>query len=94
MTVSISIIVGSIIVAIVIWAALLVQRYLSNAASFVSGVVYSVKDHQTFAKLNKAGVRQVVPDKRFPLTQAPHYMQYNIILDHSIIQYYILVYTI
>ena len=55
-----------------VWAALLVYRYLSNAASFVLRVVYSVKDHHGLLRdsplLKKTCIRQVVSDKWFPLT--------------------------
>ena len=50
-----------------IWVALLVQRYLSNTASFVLCTVYSAKDHHhllhNLQLLKKTCVRQVVLDK-------------------------------
>ena len=56
--------------------ALLVSRYLSNAASFVFCVVYSVKDHHNSLHcsplLKNTCVRQVVLDKWFPLIQSSH----------------------
>ena len=52
------------------WVALLVQRYLSSAASFVLCVFRRVKDHHSLLHhsplLKKACVRQVVSDKRSP----------------------------
>ena len=51
--------------------ALLVERYLSNAASFVLCVLRSAKDHYILLEhstcLKKACVRQVALYKRFPL---------------------------
>ena len=53
------------------WAALLVERYLSNAALFVLCVLRSVRDHHNLLhyspRLKKTCVRQVVLDKCFPL---------------------------
>ena len=50
--------------------ALLVQRYISNTASFVVCVVHSVKDHLILPNdsplLKSTRARQVVLDKWFP----------------------------
>ena len=52
------------------WVALLVSRYLSNAASFVLCVLCRVKDRHALQHsspfLKKACVRQVASDKCFP----------------------------
>ena len=52
--------------------ALPVKSYLSNAASFVLCAAHRVKDHRKLLhcspRLKKTCVRQVVLDKRFPLT--------------------------
>ena len=54
------------------WMALLVSRYLSNAASVVLRIVYSVKDQHNLLHssplLKKSCVRQVVPDEWLPLS--------------------------
>ena len=53
--------------------ALLVKRYLSNAASFVSSVFRRVKDHYNLlyaSPLLNTCVRQVMLDERFPLKEA------------------------
>ena len=55
------------------WVALLVSRYLSNAASFALGVFRRVKDHHSllhYSPLLKTCVRQVVLDKWLPLRYA------------------------
>ena len=53
------------------WVELLVSCYLSNTASFVLCVVYSVKDHHTLPDcsqlLKNTRVRQVVLDKWLPV---------------------------
>ena len=56
------------------WVALLVERYVSNTASFVLCVVCRVKDHHNSlhyeslsSQYNKSCVRQVVLDKWLPL---------------------------
>ena len=52
------------------WVALLVSRYLSNAASFVLCVLRRVKDHHTVLhyspRLKNICVRQVALDKWLP----------------------------
>ena len=55
------------------WVAPFVERYLSNAASFLLCAAYSVKDHRNFANiysplLKRTCARQVVLDKWLPLT--------------------------